>query len=48
MPASQAGSWRPNWLSSSSIDRTYPLTEIVEAHPITGANHKRGNVVITV
>ncbi|NKE58784.1 NAD(P)-dependent alcohol dehydrogenase [Lentzea sp. PSKA42] len=30
------------------VDRTYPLTEITDAHRYVDAGHKRGNVVITV
>ena len=30
------------------VDRTYDLTEIVEAHRYVGAGHKKGSVVLRV
>ncbi len=30
------------------IDKTYDLSEIVEAHPYEDAGRKKGNVVVTI
>lgn len=38
----EAGQWQP------TIDRTYPLSEIAEAHRYVEAGHKKGNVIVQI